>query len=80
MAARLESALPPAHLDLIRCVADQADEQHMAVYIVGGFVRDLLLERPSLDFDIVVEGDAVASRRATTITWQHRGRLLVFCG
>jgi tRNA nucleotidyltransferase (CCA-adding enzyme) len=36
----------------------------MAVYIVGGFVRDLLLERPSLDFDMVVEGDAIALGKA----------------
>ena len=35
-----------------------------AVYIVGGFVRDLLLDRPSLDLDIVVEGDAVQLARA----------------
>jgi tRNA nucleotidyltransferase (CCA-adding enzyme) len=60
MAARLEAALPPAHLDLLRRVAAQASEQRMAVYIVGGFVRDLLLDRPSLDFDIVIEGDAIA--------------------
>ncbi len=31
----------------------------MAIFIVGGFVRDLLLGYPSLDFDIVVEGDAI---------------------
>ena len=31
----------------------------MALYIVGGFVRDLLLDRPSIDFDLVVEGDAI---------------------
>ena len=41
-----------------------AHEQHAALYIVGGFVRDLLLERPSLDFDLVVEGDAIALARA----------------
>ena len=64
MADRLEEALPPAHLDLIRSVAAQAAEQHLAVYIVGGFVRDLLLEHPSLDFDIVVEGDAIALGKA----------------
>ncbi len=29
------------------------------IYIVGGFVRDMLLERPNLDIDIVVEGNAV---------------------
>ena len=64
LAARLEEALPPAHLDLIRSVAAQAAEQHLAVYVVGGFVRDLLLDRPSLDFDIVVEGDAIALGKA----------------
>ncbi len=57
---RLEKALPTDHVELIRCVAAEAAVQHMAVYIVGGFVRDLMLEHPSLDFDIVVEGDAIA--------------------
>ena len=27
---------------------------------VPGYVRDLVLERPSQDFDMVVEGDAIA--------------------
>jgi tRNA nucleotidyltransferase (CCA-adding enzyme) len=36
----------------------------MAVYVVGGFVRDLLLNRPSPDFDVVVEGDAIALANA----------------
>jgi tRNA nucleotidyltransferase (CCA-adding enzyme) len=36
----------------------------MALYIVGGFVRDLLLEKPSLDFDLVVEGDAILLARS----------------
>ena len=61
---RLEEALPPTRLDLIRRLAAQAAEQSMAVYIVGGFVRDLLLAYPSLDFDIVVEGDAIALAKA----------------
>jgi tRNA nucleotidyltransferase (CCA-adding enzyme) len=56
---RLESALPPARLALLKAIARAANNQHAALYIVGGFVRDLLLERPSLDFDLVVEGDAI---------------------
>lgn len=59
LAARLEAALPPARLALLKAVADCAHQHRVAVYIVGGFVRDLLLERPSLDFDLVVEGDAI---------------------
>ena len=64
LAARLEIALPAARLNLIQRVAEMAAEQHVALYVVGGFVRDLLLERPSLDFDIVVEGDAIALAQA----------------
>ncbi|HFC08600.1 MAG TPA: CBS domain-containing protein [Chloroflexi bacterium] len=64
LAARLESALPPARLALIKAIAAEAEAQHQALYIVGGFVRDLLLERPSLDFDLVVEGNAIALAHA----------------
>jgi tRNA nucleotidyltransferase (CCA-adding enzyme) len=64
LADRLEQALPPPHRELIKRVAATAVERQMAVYIVGGFVRDLLLGHPSLDFDIVVEGDAIALGRA----------------
>ncbi len=64
LAAHLESALPPARLELIRKIAAVAEDRRIALYLVGGFVRDLLLNRPSLDFDIVVEGDAIALAHA----------------
>ena len=38
-------------------------------YLVGGFVRDLLLKRPSLDIDIVVEGDAIRVAKAMRDRW-----------
>ena len=60
LAERLEQALPPARLGLLKAVADIATHQRAALFIVGGFVRDLLLDRHSLDFDLVVEGDAIA--------------------
>jgi tRNA nucleotidyltransferase (CCA-adding enzyme) len=64
LADRLAKALPLTRLNLLKMVAEMASEQQVALYIVGGFVRDLLLERPSLDFDLVVEGDAIALARA----------------
>lgn len=64
LAERLESILPPARLLLLRIVAQVAYDQRAALFIVGGFVRDLLLEHPSLDFDLVVEGDAIALAKA----------------
>jgi tRNA nucleotidyltransferase (CCA-adding enzyme) len=64
LAERLDAALHPAHRELLHRVAKAANEHEAAVYLVGGFVRDLLLDRPSLDFDLVVEGDAIALARS----------------
>jgi tRNA nucleotidyltransferase (CCA-adding enzyme) len=71
---KLEAAMPTARLDLLKAVADIACEQRIAFYIVGGFVRDLILERPSQDFDLVVEGDAIAL--ANRLKDRYGGRLI----
>ena len=70
---RLSDALPPAHLELMRLVAAEAHSQRAALFVVGGFVRDLVLNRPSLDFDLVVEGDAIALAKA--LAKKHGGRV-----
>jgi tRNA nucleotidyltransferase (CCA-adding enzyme) len=74
LASRLEAALPAARLALLKAIAAAAYERRLAVYIVGGFVRDLVLERPSQDFDVVVEGDAIALARA--LAEQYGGRVV----
>jgi tRNA nucleotidyltransferase (CCA-adding enzyme) len=43
--------------------AARAAEQDDGVYLVGGTVRDILLNRQSFDVDIAVEGDAIALAR-----------------
>ena len=60
IAEMLSEALPPARKALLQAVADEAYAQDVQAFIVGGFVRDLLLQLPSQDFDIVIEGDALA--------------------
>ena len=35
-------------------LSETADELGKECYVIGGYVRDLLLERPSKDIDIVV--------------------------
>jgi tRNA nucleotidyltransferase (CCA-adding enzyme) len=59
LAERLEAALPPTRVQFLKLIAEEANSRHVPIYIVGGFVRDLILDRPSMDFDIVVEGDAI---------------------
>ena len=58
---------------LLRIVSQTATELSMPIYIVGGFVRDLLLEKPSPDFDIVVEGDAI--QLSHTLVNQYGGKV-----
>lgn len=59
----LKQSLSSATNALLRAVVAEAEKQNDSIYVVGGFVRDLLLGRPNLDLDLVVEGDAIALGR-----------------
>ncbi len=58
--------------DLKRCFADKlfhqisdtADELGLECYVVGGYVRDLFLQRPSKDIDVVVVGSGIRMAEA----------------
>ncbi len=69
---RLRAALPPARFALLERIGRRAEAEAAAVYIVGGFVRDLLLGSPSVDLDLVVEGDAVRLARGLAETFGGR--------
>ncbi|MEX1071661.1 MAG: hypothetical protein WEC37_03455 [Anaerolineales bacterium] len=73
--AELKKALSPATNALLRVVSIEAEKQRAPLYIVGGFVRDLLLDRPNLDIDLVLEGDAV--RFGRVLVKRLGGRLTV---
>lgn len=68
LAARLRRALNPVQLHLLALIGREVDAMNYDVYVVGGFVRDLMLDIVSrraltLDVDIVIEGDAIAFAR-----------------
>ena len=63
LGTQLDAALPGASRALLQAVARAAEKRQAPLYLVGGFVRDLLLDRPALDFDLVVEGDAILLAR-----------------
>jgi tRNA nucleotidyltransferase (CCA-adding enzyme) len=72
LAAELEDVLPGPRLALLRLIARVAEERGDALYIVGGFVRDLILSAPSMDYDLVVEGDAIGLARSLAATYGGR--------
>ncbi len=45
--------------DIFRKISEVADALHLECYVVGGYVRDLFLERPSNDIDVVVVGSGI---------------------
>ena len=45
---------------IFQVISDTAAHMQVSAYIIGGFVRDLLMERPSKDVDIVVSGSGIA--------------------
>jgi len=60
---KMDRALPDGLRDLLMLARDAANDLGYSLYIVGGFVRDLLLDAPTLDLDLVVEGDAIRMAR-----------------
>ena len=54
----LENSLDTNNLSIFRCLRRRALSHALAVYLVGGPVRDVLMSMPIRDLDFVVEGDA----------------------
>ncbi len=56
---RLIKLLPKDIQILMQLIGEVAKNRNYNAYLVGGFVRDLLLEVPTKDLDVVVEGDGL---------------------
>jgi len=67
--------IPPEQKALLQLVSDAAAARSLPVYIVGGFVRDLFLARPTSDLDLVVVGDAIPFARS--LAAQFGGKVTV---
>ena len=48
---------------LLQRIGEVAEKLHFQAYVVGGFVRDLLLHIRNLDLDIVIEGNGIEYAR-----------------
>lgn len=55
----LKEKLPSHILDILIKAGEVAESRGFHICVAGGFVRDLLLRKPNLDIDLVVEGDGI---------------------
>lgn len=65
--------LPLQH-PIFKILSEIATAKGIEAYVIGGYVRDLLLHRPSKDIDIVVHGSGIELAEATA---RHLGNLHV---
>lgn len=49
---------------VFRTISKVADQYDKEAYVIGGFVRDLFLERPTTDIDVVVVGSGIGLAEA----------------
>lgn len=63
---------------ILRLVSESADEIGVEAYVVGGYVRDIFLRRPSDDIDIVSVGKGIDLAQAVAGKLGKAARLSVF--
>ena len=64
--------------DIFHKISDAADKLGLECYVVGGYVRDLFLERPSNDIDVVVVGSGISVANELKKTIGKRAHISVF--
>jgi tRNA nucleotidyltransferase (CCA-adding enzyme) len=64
------SSISPRICHLLQEIGQFGKDTSRSVYVVGGFVRDLLIGRENLDIDIVVEGNAIDFAHQLAKVWR----------
>ena len=64
--------------EIFHKISDAADSLGLECYVVGGYVRDLFLERPSNDIDVVVVGSGIKVADALRRSLGRKAHISVF--
>ncbi|EOZ93732.1 tRNA nucleotidyltransferase [Indibacter alkaliphilus LW1] len=65
-------------IEIFERVGRIADDMGLETYVVGGYVRDLILKRPSKDIDFVCVGSGILLAEAVAKSFDHHVPLNVF--
>ncbi len=77
---KLDDSLLQQHLGhpLFGLLTATADEMALSCYVVGGYVRDIFLQRPSKDIDVVTVGSGIGLAKAFAAKLGRQAHLAVF--
>ncbi|MEN6422947.1 MAG: CCA tRNA nucleotidyltransferase, partial [Smithella sp.] len=66
------------NIPVLKLISRVADEKKMPCYLIGGYVRDYFLRRPSNDIDVMVVGQGIILAEAVTKELGKHAHLTVF--
>ena len=66
------------NLPVLHLIGEEADKLGLECYVIGGWVRDLILHRPSTDIDVVVVGSGILLAEAVAKRLGRGAHLSVF--
>jgi tRNA nucleotidyltransferase/poly(A) polymerase len=65
-------------MPIFNIISEEADRMHRECYVIGGFVRDIFLQRPSKDIDVVTVGSGIELAQAVARRLGKHAHLSVF--
>lgn len=63
---------------ILKVIGEIADKMNLETYLVGGFVRDIILDRPCKDYDVVTLGSGIELASAVSDYFHQQYPLAVF--
>jgi poly(A) polymerase len=63
---------------IFQIISEAADEQQQECYVIGGFVRDIFLKRPSKDIDVVIVGSGIELATRVAAKLGKKANLTIF--
>jgi poly(A) polymerase len=64
--------------NIFKLISEATDELHQECYVIGGYVRDIFLKRPSKDIDVVVVGSGIELAEKVTAKLGRKAKLTIF--
>ncbi|HMD00879.1 MAG TPA: hypothetical protein VKH37_12035, partial [Ferruginibacter sp.] len=65
-------------LFILKKIAAAAEELQLPCYLIGGFVRDKIIGRPTKDLDIVCAGDGIALAQQVSMHFKPKPEVNFF--
>jgi poly(A) polymerase len=64
--------------EIFKVISELAGQQSLQCFVIGGYVRDLILKRPSKDIDIVVVGSGIELAELLARYLGRKGKIAVY--